>query len=45
MDPDLDAEAVFETIEQLLHSVSPQYETARRSALLAKLGNLSPETA
>ena len=46
-DPDLDAEAVFETIEQLLQSVSPQYDATRRSALIAKLESLqtTPEPA
>ena len=43
-DPDLDAELVFETLEQLLQSVSLQYDAARRSALIAKLDALaSPE--
>ena len=41
MDPDLDAEVAFETIEQLLQSVSPRYDSARRSALMAKLEALS----
>ncbi|KAM5538716.1 hypothetical protein V8D89_007745 [Ganoderma adspersum] len=44
-DPDLDAELVFETLEQLLQSVSLQYDAARRSALIAKLNALaSPES-
>ncbi|EJF57081.1 hypothetical protein DICSQDRAFT_70216 [Dichomitus squalens LYAD-421 SS1] len=45
--PDLDAEAVFETIEQLLQSVSPQYDAARRSALITKLESIqaTPEPA
>ncbi|KAI0771207.1 GSKIP domain-containing protein [Trametes elegans] len=41
MDPDLDSETVYETLEQLLQTVSPQYESARRNALLAKLESLS----
>ena len=41
MDPDLDAEVVFETVEQLLQSVSPQFEAARRSAIVAKLSALA----
>ncbi|KAI0769912.1 hypothetical protein C8Q74DRAFT_1202280 [Fomes fomentarius] len=41
-DSDLDAEAVFENIEQLLQSVSPSYEAARRSVFVAKLSALSP---
>lgn len=45
MDPELDAEAVFETIEHSLQSVSPQYEAARRSALMAKLDGLSADDA
>ncbi|KAI1794881.1 hypothetical protein LXA43DRAFT_882761 [Ganoderma leucocontextum] len=40
-DPDLDAELVFETLEQLLQSVSLQYDAARRSALIAKLDALA----
>ncbi|KAH9851509.1 hypothetical protein C2E23DRAFT_869223 [Lenzites betulinus] len=41
MDPDHDAEIVFETIEPLLQSVSPLYESRQRSALLEKLESLS----
>ena len=41
MDPDHDSETVFETIEQLLQTVSPQYEQSRRNALLAKLESLA----
>ncbi|KAI0373710.1 hypothetical protein BV20DRAFT_1049653 [Pilatotrama ljubarskyi] len=41
MDPDHDSERVFETIEQLLETVSPQYESARRSALLSRLESLA----
>ena len=41
MDPDLDAETVFETVEQLLESISPRYESAKRSALMSKLEALS----
>ncbi|KAI8978765.1 GSKIP domain-containing protein [Trametes punicea] len=41
MDPDHDSETVFETIEQLLQTVSPQYESARRNTLLAKLQSLA----
>ncbi len=40
-DPDLDAELVFETLDQLLQSVSLQYDAARRSALIAKLDALA----
>ncbi|KAI0755219.1 hypothetical protein C8Q80DRAFT_418593 [Daedaleopsis nitida] len=43
MDPDLDAEIVFETIEQLLQSVSPRYGAAQRSALMAKLNALTSD--
>ncbi|KAI0632401.1 GSKIP domain-containing protein [Trametes polyzona] len=41
MDPDHDSETVFETIEQLLQTVSPQYESKKRSALMEKLESLS----
>ncbi|KAL1950406.1 hypothetical protein VTO73DRAFT_5530 [Trametes versicolor] len=41
MDPDHDAETIFETIEQLLQTVSPGFESAQRSALMAKLESLS----
>ncbi|KAI0357468.1 hypothetical protein OH77DRAFT_1422327, partial [Trametes cingulata] len=41
MDPDHDSETVFETIEQLLQTVSPRYESARRGALLSKLESLA----
>ena len=45
-DPNLDAELVFETLQQLLQSISLQYDAARRSALIAKLDALaSPESA
>ncbi|KAH9889974.1 hypothetical protein C8Q73DRAFT_793331 [Cubamyces lactineus] len=40
-DPDHDSETVFETIEQLLQTVSPQYEVSRRTILLAKLESLA----
>ncbi|KAI0647789.1 hypothetical protein C8Q79DRAFT_924886 [Trametes meyenii] len=40
MDPDHDADTVFEAIEQLLQTVSPAYESAKRNALLAKLESL-----
>lgn len=43
MDPDHDAEAVFETLEQLLTSVSSKYEAAHRSALQVKLESLSSQ--
>ncbi|RPD62719.1 hypothetical protein L226DRAFT_568570 [Lentinus tigrinus ALCF2SS1-7] len=46
MDPDSDAENVFETLEQLLINVSPKFEAAHRSALQAKLQSLgSPDGA
>ncbi|OJT08154.1 hypothetical protein TRAPUB_950 [Trametes pubescens] len=41
MDPDHDTEIIFETIEQLLQTVSPQFESAQRSALMEKLELLS----
>ncbi|KAI0669263.1 hypothetical protein C8Q78DRAFT_1042559 [Trametes maxima] len=44
MDPDHDSEAVFETIEQLLQTVSPAYESAKRNALLARLESLAEST-
>ncbi|CDO69995.1 hypothetical protein BN946_scf184973.g5 [Trametes cinnabarina] len=44
VDPDLDSETVFETLEQLLQTVSPQYESAKRNALLAKLEALASDS-
>ncbi len=41
MDPDHDTEIIFETIEQLLQTVSPQFESAQSSALMEKLELLS----
>ncbi|KAI9059275.1 hypothetical protein FKP32DRAFT_1596635 [Trametes sanguinea] len=44
MDPDHDSETVFETIEQLLQTVSQQYESAKRNALFTKLESLASES-
>ncbi|KAI0826787.1 hypothetical protein BC628DRAFT_1418857 [Trametes gibbosa] len=41
MDPEHDSEIIFETIEPLLQSVSPLYESRQRSVLLQKLESLS----